>query len=47
MGCVGCSKPEECKRNVCCGHCPDNDNCPFEAPCPVCKPKTTNENEDE
>lgn len=24
-----------CPRNICCGHCPDNQNCPYN-PCTTC-----------
>lgn len=36
MACENCGKPKECTREICCGCCPDRNDCPHDVPCPAC-----------
>jgi len=33
-----CKRPKECQKLICCGVCPDRDDCPYK--CPTCTSKS-------
>lgn len=46
MACENCGKPKDCTRLICCGRCPDRNDCPYDEPCQSCTSGSKSDGDD-